>query len=298
MTDLAVTDDLFFTRTGMDRGRVEALVGEALARHGRRRAVPRIQPVARALALRRRPHQERLLRHEQGFGLRAVAGEAAGYAHASELSRGGDPPRRARRCARSRPAIDGTMRRAAARHQPPALYRRQSARRRRLRRQDQAARRDRRLCPRPRTRACARSSASLGGVVAGGADHPRRRQPRRRHPAAGAAQCHRSWSARATAWRPARYGSRRPRRLRALSRSGATGSAQVDEALRQALVNLGSVPAPAGEMTGRARPGLARRHAARGGRPRARRRFQPQEDLGLRRADGPARRLAGRHRGR
>ena len=72
----------------------------------------------------------------------------------------------------------------------------------------------------------------------------------------------------------------------------------VDEAVRQALVNLG-VDAGAGRRDGRgARPGLAGRHAARGGRPRPRRRLQPQEDLGLRRPDGPAGRVEGRHRGR
>ena len=34
MTNLAVTDDLFFDRTGMDRDRVEALVGEQRCRDG------------------------------------------------------------------------------------------------------------------------------------------------------------------------------------------------------------------------------------------------------------------------
>ena len=43
---------------------------------------------------------------------------------------------------------------------------------------------------------------------------------------------------------------------------------------------------------------LAGRHAARGGRPRAGRRLQPQEDLGLCRPDGPAGRRQGRDRGR
>ena len=43
---------------------------------------------------------------------------------------------------------------------------------------------------------------------------------------------------------------------------------------------------------------LAGRHAARGGRPRAGGRLQPQEDLGLRRADGQPGRRQGRHRGR
>ena len=47
-----------------------------------------------------------------------------------------------------------------------------------------------------------------------------------------------------------------------------------------------------------ARPGLARHPAARGDRPRARGRLQPQEDLGLRRPDGQAHRRPRRHRGR
>ena len=55
----------------------------------------------------------------------------------------------------------------------------------------------------------------------------------------------------------------------------------------------------AGRRDGRrARRRLARRDAARGGRPWPRRRLQPQEDLGVRRADGPAGRRQGRHRGR
>ena len=43
----------------------------------------------------------------QGFGLRAVAGEAVGYAHASELSEAGDaraPPTRCARCRAAMPA--------------------------------------------------------------------------------------------------------------------------------------------------------------------------------------------------
>jgi TldD protein len=65
-----------------------------------------------------------------------------------------------------------------------------------------------------------------------------------------------------------------------------------DGALREALVNLESVPAPAGEMDvvlGAGWPGVMR--------PWAGRRLQPQEDLGLRRPDGPAGRSQGRHRG-
>ena len=83
---------------------------------------------------------------------------------------------------------------------------------------------------------------------------------------------------------------RRPHRLRASISSPRHWQGAVDEALRQALVNLDSVPAPAGEMTVVLGPGLARHPAARGDRPRARGRLQPQEDLGLRRPDRPARR--------
>ena len=90
----------------------------------------------------------------------------------------------------------------------------------------------------------------------------------------------------------------RPRRLRRASstrrklaargrRGGAPGAGQSRSG------------AGAGRRDGRgARPRLAGRDAARGGRPRPRRRLQPQEDVGLRRPDGPARRLEGRHRGR
>ncbi len=72
---------------------------------------------------------------------------------------------------------------------------------------------------------------------------------------------------------------------------------RVDEALRQALVNLNSVAAPAGEMPVVLGPGWPGDPAARGDRPRPRRRFQSQEDLRLRRPDGPAGRRQGRDRG-
>ncbi len=74
--------------------------------------------------------------------------------------------------------------------------------------------------------------------------------------------------------------------------------AQVDEALRQALVNLDSVPAPAGQMTvvlGPGWPGVML-HEAIGHGPG--RRLQPQEDLGLLRTDRRTDRGTGRHRGR
>ena len=62
----------------------------------------------------------------------------------------------------------------------------------------------------------------------------------------------------------------------------------VDDAVRQALVNLEAVAGAGRRVRCRARPGLARRDAARGGRPRAGRRLQSQEDVGVCRTDGPA----------
>src|SRR5216683_8267195 len=69
MTNLAVTNELFFDRTGMDPGELflEYSQSESVALDD-----GRIKSAA--------------FDTTQGFGLRAVAGEAAGYAHASELS--------------------------------------------------------------------------------------------------------------------------------------------------------------------------------------------------------------------
>src|SRR5205823_9002122 len=85
MTDLAATDVLFFERTGMSPARVEALVAESLAgmddgelylEHSQ----------SESLALDDGRIKSASFDTSQGFGLRAVADEAAGYAHASELS--------------------------------------------------------------------------------------------------------------------------------------------------------------------------------------------------------------------
>ena len=64
----------------------------------------------------------------------------------------------------------------------------------------------------------------------------------------------------------------------------ATWNRAIDEALAQALVNLRIGRRAGRRNAGRARPRLVRRAAPRSGRPRARRRFQPQGHLGLFRA--------------
>ena len=78
MSNLAVTNDLFFDRTGMDIGRVEKLVGEALSGMDDGELFLEYSPSESVASAS--------FDTTQGFGLRAVAGEATGYAHASELS--------------------------------------------------------------------------------------------------------------------------------------------------------------------------------------------------------------------
>jgi TldD protein len=85
MTDLALTDDLFFARTGMEASRVEAIVAEALAGMDDGELYLEYSQ-SEALALDDGRIKSASFDTTQGFGLRAVAGEAAGYAHASDLS--------------------------------------------------------------------------------------------------------------------------------------------------------------------------------------------------------------------
>ena len=85
MTDLAVTDALFFERTGMDPGRVEALVAQSLAGMDDGELYLEYSQ-SESLALDDGRIKSAAFDTSQGFGLRAVADEAAGYAHASELS--------------------------------------------------------------------------------------------------------------------------------------------------------------------------------------------------------------------
>src|SRR5271156_6472114 len=85
MTDLAVTDELFLERTGMEAGRVEAIVAEALAGMDDGELFLEYSQ-SESLALDDGRIKSASFDTTQGFGLRAVADEAAGYAPASELS--------------------------------------------------------------------------------------------------------------------------------------------------------------------------------------------------------------------
>ena len=85
MTDLAVSDALFFERTGMDPARIETLVGESLAGMDDGELYLEYSQ-SESLSLDDGRIKSASFDTSQGFGLRAVADEAAGYAHASELS--------------------------------------------------------------------------------------------------------------------------------------------------------------------------------------------------------------------
>src|SRR5437762_8153724 len=85
MSNLAVTNDLFFDRTGMDSGRVERIVGEALAGMDDGELFLEYSQ-SESVALDDGRIKSASFDTTQGFGLRAVSGEAAGYAHASEIS--------------------------------------------------------------------------------------------------------------------------------------------------------------------------------------------------------------------
>ncbi len=244
MTDLAVTDALFFERTGMDPSRVEALVAGAL--HGMDDGELYLEySQSESLVLDDGRIKSASFDTTQGFGLRAVADEAAGYAHASDLSEAA-----IRRAAATVRAVASGY--AGVMAAPPigtnrSLYTDENP----LGRVDLAAK--------------ARLLAEIDAYA-------RSRDPRVRQVMASlsgvwqAVQIIRADGSRVADIRPlVRFGVAvvvgEGDRMETGS-SGAGGriaydrffepgrwQAQVDEALRQALVNLGAVPAPAGEMT-------------------------------------------------
>ncbi|MGQ9367308.1 metalloprotease TldD [Azospirillum sp. ST 5-10] len=85
MSALAVTDDLFFNRAGLDRPRVEGIVADAL---GGADDGELYLEYAQSESLGWDDGKLKAASFDttQGFGLRAIAGEASGYAHASTLS--------------------------------------------------------------------------------------------------------------------------------------------------------------------------------------------------------------------
>ncbi len=85
MTDLVVTDDLFFNRTDLDQGRVQGVVDDAL------RGADDGELFLEYITSESFSFDDGRLKSasfdtSQGFGLRAISGEQTGYGHASELS--------------------------------------------------------------------------------------------------------------------------------------------------------------------------------------------------------------------
>ena len=77
--------DLFFTHTGMDRGRVQATVDQALQGTDDGELFLEYRQ-SESFAFDDGRLKAATFDTTQGFGLRAVAGEATGYAHASDIS--------------------------------------------------------------------------------------------------------------------------------------------------------------------------------------------------------------------
>jgi TldD protein len=244
MTDLITTDRLFFDRTGMDRGRVERLVADAL--HGMSDGELFLEYTqSEALGFDDGRIKTASFDQSQGFGLRALSGETTGFAHASELSEAAI----ARAAATVRAVKEGHD--GAVALAPPgtnrALYTEDN----------------------PLGAVGFAAKAKLLGEIDA---YARAKDPRVRQVSASLSG---SWQA-VQIVRPegARFADIRPLvRLNVsvvveengrmeTGSSGAGGRVmyehyldpaqwkkQVEEALRQALVNLSSVPAPAGEMT-------------------------------------------------
>ena len=244
MTDLARIDSLFFDRTGMDPARVERLVGDALQGMDDGELYLEYSQ-SESVALDDGRIKSASFDTSQGFGLRAISGETAGYAHASELSE--EAIKRAGETVR------------AVRSGSGGVY----------------------AAPPPGTNRSLYTEVNPLGLVEFTTKtrllqeidaYARAKDPRVKQVMASLAG---SWQA-VSILRPdgSRVGDIRPLvRLNVAvvvgegdrmeqGSSGAGGrlayqrfidptnwKAQVDEALRQALINLDAVPAPAGEMT-------------------------------------------------
>jgi len=85
MTDLAVTDELFFSRAGLDRTRVQNLVDDALKGTDDGELFLEYRQ-SESLVFDDGQVKSAAFDTSQGFGLRAISGEVTGYSQASDLS--------------------------------------------------------------------------------------------------------------------------------------------------------------------------------------------------------------------
>jgi TldD protein len=85
MTDITLLENLFFARTGMDKKRVSTITSDAL--HGMDDGELFLEySQSESFTFDDGQLKNASFNNDQGFGLRSVLGEATGYAHASELS--------------------------------------------------------------------------------------------------------------------------------------------------------------------------------------------------------------------
>ena len=244
MTDLITTDRLFFDRTGMNQGRIERIVDDAL--RGMADGELYLEYTqSESLGFDDGRIKTASFDQSQGFGLRALSGEATGFAHASDLSEAAI--RRAAGAVRAvKEGHDGALDLA-----PPGTNR---------------------LLYTEDNPLAAVAFAAKAKLLADIDAYARGKDPRVRQVSASLAG---QWQA-VQIVRPegARIADIRPLVRLNVSivveengrmETGSAGAggrvmydhyldptqwkAQVDEALRQALVNLSSVPAPAGDMT-------------------------------------------------
>ncbi len=85
MSDIAITDGLFYGRTELEQDRVASLVADSL--HGAEDGELYLEYVqSESLLLEDGKIKSASFDTSQGFGLRSVVGEVSGYAHSGELS--------------------------------------------------------------------------------------------------------------------------------------------------------------------------------------------------------------------
>jgi len=85
MTDITTTDELFFTRSGLDRVRVQSLVDDALTGADDGELFLEYCQ-SESIIFDDGQVKSAAFDTSQGFGLRAISGEVTGYSQASELS--------------------------------------------------------------------------------------------------------------------------------------------------------------------------------------------------------------------
>jgi len=85
MTDISTTDDIFFNRTGMSQTNVENIVKDALNGADDGELFLEYNQ-SEAFVFDDGQLKNASFDTMQGFGLRAIANETAGYSHASELT--------------------------------------------------------------------------------------------------------------------------------------------------------------------------------------------------------------------